>query len=436
MATTTPAPAAGRGKTSIAAGIFAVAFILSASLMVWSGWQLYHGEHMPTALMATGTQCDWVLLIDDPQQAPQTWQALHDQTDLPAAATPLWQALQPLMVAAPKTALNRHEAWVLCGLAGGAVLTVTNGPQQPEAAEQLVTLLAAEPTATGALIPWQHGTVVASTQVVRIAFSQAGADSQAMLSRSTPQGGPLAPNLATDLPFRASTERVGDAALHFYLPTASAQRWLKTLTPSLWWHRGMEVVQWLGVMVRLGEGHLRVHAHLGGDEQMGAWLKPAFDVPAMEDAAPWLAQTAQAAAIVRIPAKTRPQLAAWYGPDAPLLRQVLAQSAADLPVDTLIWQRFANGEEAAMWQGNASGPKDLRHAQEGAWTLLATSDAALTSARDVLQGKAPSLAKIDDRDRQRLLATTQGWFIGKQQVDWIWTDAGVAAEVAWQLPSQ
>jgi hypothetical protein len=429
MTSKTPPVDVGRGKPGVAAAIFIVAFVLSATMMIWSGWQLYHGEKLPLALTETGTQCQWVLLVDDPAKAPAAWEALR-HVDLPAAATPLWQALQPLFVDAGRTHLDAKQAWVLCGQPDGAVLTVANGPQQPEAARELVHLLAVEPRQPNALVAWQDGAVVEDGKVLRVVFAKSEVDAQALIERAKPHGPPETASLAVDLPFRASTERVGDAPLHLYLPQATARAWLKTLLPLAWWQGGIDVVQWLGVMVRQDDQKLRVHAHLGGDEQMGAWLKPNFDVSALDDAAPWIAASASAAAIVRMPAATRPQLAGWYGPSTPLFQAVLQTPPADLPAATLIWQQFADHSEAALWRGTAQGPKAWQHLATGDWTVVGTDDAAIGRVRDALNGAS---SQTDDRDRRRLLDSTQGWFTAHVQVDWVWTDSGLAAEAAWQL---
>ncbi len=424
--------ATGRGKPSLAAGIFAVAFIFSASLMIWSGWQLYHGESLPVVLTATETQCQWVMLLDEPAMLKSTLAELEGQAaDLPTGVTRYLAELRPLCDAAESQRFETTQAWTLCGLPDGAVLTVPNAAGQQEVAQTLARHWAELPESPTPLIAWQHATVHVDGPVVRVVFALPGGNPEAILARARPQS--VAANLAADTQFRASTERVGNAPVHLYLPAATAQAWLKTLAPSPWWTGGIDVVQWLGVMARVGEGHLRVHAHLGGDEQMGAWLKPVFDVATLDEVGEAVAQNAKAAAVVRIPAKTRGELANWYGPQAPLFRALLRATPTELPDGTLVWQQFADGGEAALWHGTSQGPSAVQRAQVGEWTIVGTNASAVAAVREVLGRPSTSLAETDDRDRRRLLTSTQGWFRGALQVDWVWTDSGVAGEVAWQL---
>ncbi len=450
-------PGTGRGKPTLVAVILATAFVGSATMMLWSGWQLYRGETMPPALTGTGTACAWVLLVDEPARAAEAWSVLQTR-DLPPETTATLAALTPLWQASAKAGVDRTQAWTLCGLPGGAVLTMPAGPRQAEAAQVLVAQLAVAAGESVAALPWRHGAgawqhqtnvdlwqsdaspqnaaaIEKSGTIVRVAWSQAGTDPLDLLKRATPSAGttakPGSTSLATDQAFRAASERVGAGQVHLFLPAATARQWLGTLTSMKWWQNGIDQAQWLGVMLRLDDDRLRVHGHIGGDESGGAWLKEAFDVQTLDDAAGWIAGDARAAAIVRLPAKTRQQLSPWYGPPSQLFAALLTTPVADLPDNELIWQQFADGKEVAMWRGTTKGPSGWQRAQASGWTLVGSDVAAIARVKAVLAGQAPTVADQADRDRRRLLTHTQGWFRGPLQVDWVWTDTGLAAEAAW-----
>ena len=178
---------------------------------------------------------------------------------------------------------------------------------------------------------------------------------------------------------------------------------------------------------------MRLHVHAGIDQHGAIWLKGTADVAAVDDATGWIAADATAAAIVRLPAALRAKLAGQYGPTSPLLAQSLAALNA---APTLVWQRAPDGAESAVWTADVPPPAGLPTALVHGWRVVATTPAMLVQTQAVLGGKLPGQAAVADHDRQRLLTSTQGWFDGPMQVDWVWSDLGVAFEAAWRLASR
>ncbi len=429
MATDNLAPAPGRGKPTVAAAIFALAFLLSASMMLWSGWQLYHGERFATAVKATGQRCDWVLLVDTPAELAPALEALQTQAGaaLPAEVTQLLAAATPFTHAVGTQGLAADEPWTVCGWDADTVLTMPNRPQSLAAAQaaqawsrQLATL-AGDATATSLAV---------TPELLRLAVAPVSHAPTALLARALPSQ--PAAHLGVDVAYRAAVERVGGGAAHVFLAQAAARRLLQRWLTAPWQADGIATVQWLGIGLRRDDDRLRLHAHVGIDQHGAIWLREVADVAAVDDVTPWIGADATAAAVVRMPAALRRKLAGQYGPNSPLLAQALAHPGADR-APTLVWQRAPDGGESAVWTGDVPPLANLPTVVVHGWRVVATSPAMLVHTQAVLEGKLPGQDKIADRDRQRLLANTQGWFDGGLQVDWVWSDMGVAAEAAWKL---
>lgn len=423
-------PQPDRGKPTVAAAIFALAAILSASVMVWSGWQLYHGESFAPAVKATGQRCDWVVLLDAPAELGPALDALqtHAAAALPAEVTRLLAAATPFAQNTRAPGLAVDEPWTLCGWDRDAVLTLPNRPQTPDAAHtaqtwsQQLAALAGDATATRLDV---------TPELLRLAFAPASHDPERLLARALPDQ--PASHLGVALPYRAALERVGGGTAHLFVARAAAVRLLRGLTREAWLDEGIANVQWLGVGLRRDADRVRLHVHAGIDQHGAIWLKEIADVAAVDDATGWIAADATAAAIVRLPAALRAKLAGQYGPTSPLLAQSLAALNA---APTLVWQRAPDGAESAVWTADVPPPAGLPTALVHGWRVVATTPAMLVQTQAVLGGKLPGQAAVADHDRQRLLTSTQGWFDGPMQVDWVWSDLGVAFEAAWRLASR
>ena len=435
MTAKTPPADLGRGKPTVAAAIFIIAFLLSATMMIWSGWQLYHGEKLPAAVAATGQACEWVVLLDTPGELAVALDALatHAGRQLPEGATATLAAARPFFESMRTQGPVTDQPYVLCGFGREAVLTMPNRLENSRAADEakqwskLLAKLAGDPSATALDV---------TPNLLRLAFAPSSHDTTKLLQRAAPSG--PAAHLGVDVDYRAAVERVGGGAAHFYLPKSPAQRLLQTLSSAPWLAEGIATVQWLGLGLRRDDDRIRVHAHVGMDQHGAIWLKEVADVAALDDATGWIAADATAAAIVRLPANLRAKVAGRYGPRSPLLAQALAQAGAD-KAQTLVWQRAPDGSESVLWTADVPPLPDLptvlahTSALTQACRVTATTPAMLARTQAVLEGTQPSQGKVADRDRQRLLTNTQGWFDGPLQIDWVWTDMGLAAEAAWHL---
>ncbi len=412
-------PAPGRGKPTVAAAIFVVAFVLSASLMLWSGWQLYHGEQLPVAVTATGQACDWVVLIDAPNELAAAWDALATRAPglLPNEVTATLADAAPWVQAISKQGVVNGQPDVICGWGRDAVLTMPH--QQAKAWSEWLATRQGDPRVTA---------LAATPGLLRLAVASTSHDTGGLLQRAAPATANA--HLGTDLAYRAAIERTGGGAAHLFLPQATAARLLHAWLGESWLAEGIPTVQWLGLGLRRDTDRLRLHAHLGIDQHGAIWLKGVADVAALDDATGWIAANAQAAAIVRMPAELRHKVAGHYGPPSALLTQALAQTGTN-KAQTLVWQRANQGGESVIWTADVPALPDLPSALVHGWRVVATTPAVLAQTQAVLEGAQPDQGKTADRDRQRLLTTTQGWFDGALQVDWVWTDLGVAVEAAW-----
>ena len=422
---TQPAPVAtGRGKPTTAAVMFLVMFLASASMMVWSGLQLYHGEQLPATQTQSGIACDWVVQISAPADADRAWAELAQKTELPADVTPILATLRPVVHGLAQSAINTSQPWMVCAAPDGWVLTVGAGPGEKARTEAAVRSVIGALPGMGTLTP-ERLAVVEENGVVRVAVSRT-TPAQTLLPLARPVLGQKDGDLGTFEPFRAAVERVGAGAMHLFVPAATAQRWAKP------WLSDVEAlgdIQWFGLGLRLDSDRLRLHGQVGVGQRGAAWLKGLVDVAALDDVGAWIAADADAGAVVRVPPKTRHLWAAHYGPASTWLPQLMAQPGTDA-AKTLVWQRKGDAE-AGVWTADVPAMPGLHSELVEGKRVVATRPEMLTHVRDVIRAAQPSQEKSGDRDRTRLWTHTQGWFAGPVQVDWVWTDAGLAGEIAW-----
>lgn len=418
-------PPPGRGKPTTAAALFLLMFLLSATMMVWSGWQLWHGEQLPPALTQTGTRCSWVAQVDTPAEALAAWQALEGKSELPAEVTTVVHVVGPLLRGLVEAGLKSDQPWIVCGAPNGWVITLAAEPGQAAKLAALqstwVPLLPGAPNPTQSAVVEEHG-------VVRLSVALTGTADE-LLAVARPEIGKTDAHLGTYEPFRAAVERVGGGSVHLFVAGPLLQRWAASTVTD---HQARADLQWLGLGLRQDDDRLRLHAQVGVGQRGAAWLKEVADVSALDDVGGWIAADAQAAAVVRLPAKTRARLAGHYGPHAQLWTQALGHAAGG-KAQTLVWQQTPEGE-AALWTGEVEAPPGVPHALIRGMTLVASTPSMLARTREVLGGQRPSQASGIDRDRSRLWTHTQGWFAGPLQADWVWTDTGLAAEMAWLNP--
>lgn len=429
MAAEKQIPEPGRGKPTIAAVIFALAFVVSASMMLWSGWQLYRGERLPVAVTATGQACEWVALIDAPGELAATLDAFetHARALLPSDVTATLALAAPFIHSISAQGLVADQPYAICGWGRDAVLAMPNRPASPNAEREALAwaarlaALAGDPTTTA---------VTVTPELLRLAFAPTSHDTAGLLQRAAPVRADA--HVGTDVAYRAAVERTGGGAAHLYLPQGTAARLLHGLVGDSWLTEGIPTVTWLGLGLRRDDDQVRLHAHVGIDQHGAIWLKEVADVAALDDATGWIAADATAAAIVRLPPVLRRKVAGEYGPRSPLLAQSMAQTGTE-KAQTLVWQRAQDGAESIVWTADVPALPGLPNALVQGRRVVATTPAMLAQTEAVLDGQQPGQDKVADRDRRRLLTNTQGWFEGPLQIDWVWTDMGVAAEAAWRF---
>ncbi len=459
-----PPPGLPTQKTTLAAAIFLVMFVVSATVALWTGYLLLHGEEAEQVFAALPAHCDWVVLADHPDEVAQAWDAVAAARQLPESVTTtaheqaaLWRDL------AATPGLDPKQAWALCGRAEGkvAALAATGGTAtQPGQVwlERLQRHQSPGPQAGAwtedqgrAVFTDPAGRVLAAVQrdgdLVRAAWASPGHDANTMLTAVIAEAkrNPLQKNEIV----RGAFERVGGGQLHLYVAPEFARTALKDLKLSEELRAGLELATWFAVVLRHDEDGVRAHAQVGTGPRGAVWLKERLDPagPAL-DAAPLLPADTQAAVVVRVNPKRLPLTdlpgVAWL--DDMLKQQQgigLEALGAVSTGQAIFLQRGETQQWSAVLQVRAGqGATNLGQepkALEGDQILWSSDPAGLQSLRSTIAAKLPALGGLT-RDQKRLLADTQGVFLkkgaslgplrGPLQIEWLWLDTGLVAEVA------
>lgn len=470
--------AVATAKPTVAAGLFAAMFVLSATVMVWSGYVLLHGEQTDAVYQALPAQCEWLLLADQPSHVHTAWLALGSPARVPRSLVlvakdqaDLWTSL------AATPGLDPSQPWAVCGRPDGIVAAVmaksADGVAPGQAFfDRLQAHAAVLPSEVQAVLPatdllgWSLGLHRGATdpkptvalrrdgQILRVAWSLQQ-PAEVVLSRAVQEARthPLQKNETV----RGAFERVGGGQLHLYLTPERVRTLGQHLGANPALSQGLALATWGAAVLRQDEDTVRLHAQVGTGPHGAVWLKERFDTTTLLDAAPLVAPEAQLAAVVRVspgvlPAQTDlpgvPALDAW-------LKDHGASSLASLAsVSTgqAVLQVLRDPNPATAWlllvqlRANVAVPADLldpRVASQrvGDLLVMAQRPDLLRLGVQLAQGKHPSLRdRTLTGDTKRLLADTQGLMLrgdvavgewrGPLQLEWLWLDTGLVAELS------
>lgn len=474
-----PQTAVPTARPTVAAALFLVMFLISGTIAVYSGYLLYRGEETDPIFTALPGTCDWVVVVDQPGEVAAAWRPLtqkpHVSGRLKALAVAQAQAWQRIEAVA---GLGHDSPWGLCGHAGGVVAAVPDAGGGLKAGQLLVEalsqaapqLLPAEGTAGQALAidaqgsQWQADT---GGRVLRQADGRARVrlqtDGKLLTVTWAAMQGPDAVDLSVQAatqarsaplqkhtPFREGTERVGGGQLHLWL---AEKTWREQVLPALAqdgaWRDGLGKAAWAAAVLRTETGHARLHGHLGPTQPFVAFLKEWLDPAQALDASRFLPEGDGSTAVLRRAPGLLARAEAWPWP---WLHSFAAkgQVTARQTGKWLTGQVIAR-QHAAAYHLTATG----QAAPELAAAVAAHGDEARLAAEFLVLGDQPAAvaalagelaAPKDPRldgDRKRLGQDTQGYALGTgtlpgpdawglagpAQVEWLWIDTGLIAEV-------
>lgn len=429
MESQAPTPQPGRGKPTVAAGVFLLAFLASATMMVWTGLQLWRGEVLPVTWQATPAGCQWVMSVEQPRQWRQMARALPD---LARVGNDFWlPAPQEWKTVTLLEGLDADSPWTVCGLAGGVVVTAVAPQAPPPQAAQTFA------ERTGTAVAFAH-----SGTVLRAAFPDAGHTGAALLTAAAALSQQA--NLGADGGFRTAAERVGAGDFVLYWPAPLARERLRAVVTDPFWRDGIDNVTWLALA--FGRGAVRhAHLHVGVAEAGAAWLKAHLDLAEQIDVAPVIDATAVTWTVARLanPALAHVPLAPTATTGADLLARVL-EPPPSAALGTLVIQTLPASAATTWlaWTGPALPPPGMQTLRHAGWQVAAAGAGELAIAGALLRGERPSQAQVSHPpDGRRLLTRTQGnWDLshcgdpspagGGMRLDWTWGDTGLAAELA------
>jgi hypothetical protein len=475
-------PGPSTAKPTVAAGIFAAMFLVSATVMVWSGYVLLHGEDAEAVYKGLPAECAWVVLVDEPAHAAETWDALARSSQLPAGMTQvaadqrnLWRAL------AETPGLDAGKPWALCGRPGGVVAAlVARGQGGTAPGQAWLDRLQAHAWPVAAQAPdllsdsaaWALGLRTPATDrkpgqalrrdgdLIRVAWTF-GPDAEGLLTRAVEDAKrhPLQKNESV----RAAFERVGGGRLHMYLTPTLVQAAGARLGATTQVRQGLATASWFAAVLREDRQVVRVHAQLGAGQHGAAWLKERFDTTTLLDAAPLVDAHARLVALLRFAPKILPLQAEIPGVAAldAVVQAHVAHSLASL-AEVSTGQALVQVlpgpevEHAPPWLVHVQVPAgvtippgllDPRVASQraGEFLVLARDQALAKAGAELVQGKRKSLRDHGlSEDQKRMLADTQGLLLmpgmtlgpwqGPLQVEWLWLDTGLVAEAQVPVP--
>ena len=471
-------------RPTLAALFFALMFLVSASVAIYSGWLLFRGEVGEEVFTALPGACTWVVLVDEPDAVAG---ALQVAATLPQLA-PEVQAFAKTNAAswarlAAVPGLDATAPWAVCGRGpgfpsiDGAVAAVMATGIGAEAGPRLAAALGLEHAAAAGSSAWIRdgerlllrdatGRVAMAARqdgkVLRLSWAAAPADAGALLDAAVAQA--RTEPLQKAAGFREAVERVGGGQVHVWLAKPTAGAAAKALGAPAGLDEGLQHLTWAAAVLRHERGMLKLHAHLGTDDQRGAvWLKQQLDVSGAFDAGTVLDSDAQAFGTVRLPPQRWRDLA-MVAPQAAAVAEALAAVGATTAGLTghVAWQATV-GTDMENWRVVAAlQPAATVRLPEGAaqaspalavtaGKLVAASDPAeLQRGLELLAGKGQTLREADPpAGLGRLLDTTQGVVLrgkasawgripgvaqGPVQAEWLWLETGLVAELAFPVP--
>ena len=438
-------------KTAVVAGLLLAFALVSGGAMLWSGWLLLRGEQVPYPWTRLPKSCAWVAVADEPGHTAAAWRTVAALPQVPAA----WRALATGeatrwdgVVAQP--GVDPAPAWGLCARAPQPVLAVA-----PVVA------------ATGAL-PGAAGPLAAFAPYLRWASAPLpwGA-ADAVAAEHTPL--PTAASgetLEQDDRFREAMERTGGGQVHLYLPQHTVTQWAAGVTDPIV-RAFLPLGTFAAVALRVDADHVVVHAHIGTGQRGAVYLKQHLDPTHDLDAATLIDPAAPVRGVARLHPAALDLLRTRH-PLLGLLDRWMAQHTleklAPYLTGQVAWQQFSPtaGTDVALtlslatnagplpWQGTcAVGVQEPGLAcRMGAGYLVVGSSAAAADRADaVAAGRTLSLRTAGGLgpDVERLLTQTQGLHLGPGarvdvpglrdwtgplQVEAVWVDSGLAAEIA------
>ena len=444
-------------KTAVVAGVLLAFALVSGAAMLWSGWLLLRGERLPYPWTRLPKECAWVAQADEPDQGVQAWQAVAGLAQVP----PAWRQFGADEAARWRGLTNRPDldatqAWGLCARAAGPELSVA--PAAPTTASQRAAFAADLHLApylrwaTGPL-PWDPAAVALPDPA----------------TRAPPATGE---RLEHDALFREAMERTGGGQAHVYVGQQALGQWASRL-PDPVVRNFLQLGTFAAVALRVDAEHVVWHAHIGTGQRGAVYLKQHLDPVHELDAATLI----DPAAPVRGVARFHPGALEALRTRHPLLglldRWMAAHALANLApflTGQVAWQQFGTRAEdgvaltlqlaphtaAPPWQAACATPAagampaaaaGLACRAGAGYLVVASSAAAAARAAAVAGGRIPSLRAVGGlgADLERLMAQTQGLrlqpgarvevpglgqWVGPFQVEAIWIDSGLAAEIA------
>jgi hypothetical protein len=455
----------GQRKSTVAAVVFLVMFLLSGTAMVWSGLQLWRGERLGPLYGLLPAGCERVVVVDEPDAAVAALATLAGRPGLPQAVTDEVRRLHSwLQASTAHKAWRKQAAWGVCELGGVgyAAVPLAEGVGLAEAASATSVWLERWMGSTHSAQPlrwtaergrWAGrdgaGRVRAALRVatdpdgavVQLAWQQTATTAQAQADAHTwldsLQRLPADRTLQHDQAVREAGERVGGGVLHLFAAAAEVQRtapqWIARGGPQLAeWREGLSHFGWFSAVVRADRGRLAVNLHLSGSQLATSFLKAHFDTHAELDGAE----------VLPAAAAERPQWGVLRsGPRGWAMLATIDPAAAQMPLHFpgergaafKAWEQLLAGPVAwtirdgcllAIAQLRATAPANLPadlpapaavagcpptvRRRQGPLLLSGPADRVDAAVR-WLQGPASGRLADADADRKRLLADTQGW---------------------------
>lgn len=474
-----PTTPVGARKTTIAAAVLLLMFLVSGTAAVLSGLALWRGEETDAVFAALPSGCEQVVLVDRPAELHAVLARLGAHPGVPglvAAHTQAWLGAVQRTAAVP--GVDTQHPWAVCKKGAAWYAAVPVSASAGQAGQQWLAALRSGPMPglrDAADAHWQVGegrsllvdnrdrvaaALRMTPQVAQFAWRDTGLPTDA-----TPLGDAatlldllgqdvrLRP-LAKDTQVREAIERVGGGQLRLYWDAAVAQaamdRAIPAAGPLAAWRQGIGHVQWLALAVRGDADAVRLQVQVGGGQRLASFLKEHLDLNADVDLSRWLPLAAEqrpALGIVRAPRRAWPMLSA-LDPDIVAVQELLPELTdrrgwQPLLAGPVVWLRRSACPLliAPLMQG-AHVPADVPAPRcppgcdcaakeiSGAWVVGASRE--LQGAADWLDHPQASAAEASlDADLSRLLKDTQGWRNQPPggpatQLDWVWLDTGLA----------
>jgi hypothetical protein len=398
--------------------------------MVWSGWQLWRGEQVPAAWTVLPREADWAIHAGEPATVADALRVVAELPQVPADWRAIVRAEQKRWLArTAATGAGRGQPWTLAAVRGHWWLAVP--------------ALQAQQPATGAFpLPGAHTALDAFVQPPRDATA----------------------TLAQQHFFREGLERAGGGQLQAWIACDPLKAWAQGLTDPVV-REFLVSASWAAAALKVDGTHARLHVHVGTGQRGAVFLKQHLDPVRELDAATVLDSAATARGVARLNPQAWDEMRGRH----PLVHLLDLWHKAhpefdlsDAITGQMAWQSFSGRADergtltVQLLHNHATDPALQRHCQQATppvcrhapgWLVVAPDAESADRALQVATGVRANLRQAGglDGDEERLMTATQGLrllagarvevpglqgWTGPMQVEALWLDTGLIAEVA------